>query len=349
MRRFFKILLTLAALSAAVGPSPLLAQEADDEEPTSEEALEERNAERSEEDGIRRFEDVTVKRIRPEELPPAESTKIPKVLRGGRLPSPPSLEQLKATAQRVRPRVFEMVAIQRPRAPGKATPIVHRGHAVFVKGPVEEGPPVLVTTFFWLSDAEKLYLVPRSRSTGDGHGSEDEGLKTERAAGKNANLPRARRRDLDEVTVDGRTKRWLEENRDELVAARLFHPDEHRNLVVVVPESLEKLGLPSDGLELLDLTRESPTRLYGLSPHAGDGLTQTSILGGQKSHKALMYYLQTGFRPVFGAPIVSTDGKLLVLTAFRHPKKKKKKNITTLVIPPEPLRNYLKEVQRKAK
>ena len=47
----------------------------------------------------------------------------------------------------------------------------------------------------------------------------------------------------------------------------------------------------------------------------------------------------------FGAPIVSTDGELVVLTAFRHPKDRQ----TTRVIPPIPIRNYLTSVREVAR
>lgn len=299
------------------------------QEPSPEEEVEQKNEARTEEDGIQRFEDVSIDRIRPDELPPAESTEMPDVLRGGQLPTAPSSDELEDTARTVRSNVFEVIAVQTPEAPGKTTPVVHRGHAVFVQGPREDAPPVLVTSYFWLSKAEKLYVVPRSM--------EDDLVDDDEDA------PTVEQRTLEDVSIDGRGDRWVEEHRDELVAANLFRPDDQRNLVVVVPESIDDLGLPDEGLELFDLSAESPTRLYGFSPQGSSGLTQAKISGGGDKHQALTYYLQTEFRPVFGAPIVSTSGQLLTLTAFRHPKKIKQQ--VSLVVPPAPLRNYLEEIQ----
>jgi hypothetical protein len=288
------------------------------------------------EDGIERFEDVKMKRIRPKELPPAESTEMPKVLRQATLPTPPSAEQLENTASKVAAHVVELVAIQQPKTPGRSTPVVHKGHAVWVQTPGDDSMPVLITSYFWLAQAEKLFIVP-----GDAADEEADGGPTRRASG---GAPRAGRRGLDEMTIDRRRNRWLEDPPEGVVEAKLFQPDEHRNLVTVVPQTTDGLGLPERGLDLFDLEGSSPTRLYGYNRISG-GLAQTQIGGNVSGQKALVYYLQTAFRPVFGAPIVSTDGELVVLTAFRHPKDRQ----TTLVIPPIPIRNYLKSVREVAR
>jgi hypothetical protein len=288
------------------------------------------------EDGIERFEDVKMKRIRPKELPPAESTEMPKVLRQATLPTPPSARQLEETATKVASHVVELVAIQQPKTPGRSTPVVHKGHAVWVQTPGDDSMPVLITSYFWLAQAEKLFIVP-----GDAEVGQADGEPTRRASG---GAPRAGQRGLDEMTVDRRRNRWLEDPPDGVVEAKLFQPDEHRNLVTVVPQTTDGLGLPERGLDLFDLEGSSPTRLYGYNRISG-GLVQTQIGGNVSGQKALVYYLQTAFRPVFGAPIVSTDGELVVLTAFRHPKDRQ----TTLVIPPIPIRNYLTSVREVAR
>lgn len=279
--------------------------------------------------GVEEFEEKTRKRVRPDELPPPSTgeTDLPDVLRSddGRLPEPPNMEDLQETGDRVGARVFELVSIQQPEAPGDATPIVHRGHAVVVGGG-DRGPPVLITTYFWLEDAERLYLVPQSLSSG-GDDTDD-------------SKPTAERRSFEEMTVDGKANAWLDAHRDELVRARLFKPDRHRNLTTVVPDDPGALGMPDRGLKLFESEESSPTRLYGYSPRTGGGLEQTKLLDSHPDAEALVYYLQTPYSAVFGAPIVSSKGELLVLTAFQHPNR----NSTVLAVPPAPIAAYLDDV-----
>ena len=279
--------------------------------------------------GIKQFDDVTVERKRPDALPPAQRTELPAVLRGraNKLPKPPSAKQLEATEGRVRARVYELVATQIPKAPGETTTLLHRGHAVLVsQGDKADTPPILISTYFWLKDIEELYLVPKDADIPSADGT--------------SRRHEVERRSLSEVTVSGEGEGWLNKYRDELVEAKLYEPDEHRNLVTVVPQPVDALDLPDDGLALFDLENTSPTRLYGYSPQDPNGFRQTRLLASNPKDEALVYYLQTAYPAVFGAPIVSTDGRLLVLTAFRHPKDPEK----TLVIPPEPIAAYLEDV-----
>jgi hypothetical protein len=278
--------------------------------------------------GVREFDNISKERIRPDGLPPASRTDVPDVLRGNtkRLPEPPSGDQLRETTDRVEPRVYEVVARKTPEAPGESTSIVHRGQAVVVSHPEkEDAPPILITSYFWLEDAEQIFLAPKD----DGPALPDQ-----------EETPSLERRSLQEVSVDGRADGWLEEHRDELIEAKLYRPDDDRNLVTIVPNPPDALDLPDEGLELFDLDDDTPVRLYGFSPATGSGLQQTRILESNPKKEALMYYLQTPFRVVFGAPIVSADGELMVLTAFRHPDNRE----IVLTVPPAPIESYIGEV-----
>jgi len=279
--------------------------------------------------GVESFDTTSRERVRPDELPPpsANDTDLPDVLRNndGKLPEPPSMEELSETGDRVGERVYELVSIQRPRAPGDSTAIVHRGHAVVVAGG-RDAPPVLLTTYLWLQKSERLYLVPRSLSS--------------RKVGERGGTPTAEHRSLDEMTVDGKADAWLEEHGEDLVRARLFKPDRHRNLAAVVPDSPDELDLPERGLDLFDPESGSPTRLYGFSPKTGGALEETKLLESHPDAESLTYYLQTTYSVPFGAPIVSADGRLLVLTAFEHPKQ----HGPVLAIPPAPIAAYLRDV-----
>jgi hypothetical protein len=279
-------------------------------------------------EGVPRFDNVTEKRIRPGKLPPPVSNDIPSVLTEGskQLPKPPSKEQLNETGERVRKRVFEVVAIQSPDVPKTSSTIVHRGHAVWLATDDEARPPVLVTTFFWLSEASEIFIVPPD---------------TDVAPADEGGLPNAERRSLGEITVQPGGDDWLGRHRDDLLEAKLYRPDKHRNLVVVVPESPDAIDLPMPPLTLLDFKRETPVRLYGYSPRVGSGLVQTQIPATHPDHESLTYYLQTSFQAPFGAPIVDAEGRLLALTAFLHPEDAD----TTLVVPPAPIEAYLDEIQ----
>ncbi len=308
----------------------------DGEEVQQSEALEENEQDESDASssrpdkrpGIEQFDDVTRERVRPDALPPASRTEVPDVLRGdaSRLPDPPSADQLNETASRLQPRVYEIVALKSPDAPGESTSIIHRGQAVLVSHPDKtDAPPILITSYFWLRDAERLFIVPKGTS-----------LSRDQQEG----TPSLEDRSLQEVSVDGRTDGWLEEHRSQLVEAKLYRPDKHRNLVTVVPSPPDALDLPEKGLSLFDLDDDSPVRLYGFSPATGSGLQQTRLLESHPKKDALMYYLQTPFSVVFGAPIVSSNGELLVLTAFRHPDDRD----VVLTIPPAPIETYIGEV-----
>lgn len=273
--------------------------------------------------GVREFDTVDVERVQPSDLPSNSESKLPDVVRDSESPgAPPSRDQLRRTADRVDRRLFTVVAVDETEAPGEATPIVERGHALFVQPP-DGGPPVLVSSLYWLSDASEIYIHPDA----------------ETSASSDDTTPSPERRSLGESTAGGTEQAWLEEHRDELVEARLYHPDRHRNLVAVVPSRTSAVALPSSGLEFFDL-EESPGRLYGFSPKTGTQLSETTILPGRPDQRALKFYLQTTYAAAYGAPIVSGDGRLLAMTAFKHPDD----SGIVLVLPPEAIRKYLDEL-----
>ncbi|MFB6263312.1 MAG: hypothetical protein ABEL76_06770 [Bradymonadaceae bacterium] len=286
--------------------------------------------------GIREFEDVQVERMRPSELPPPMETELPKVLKGADRPTgtPPSREELRSTADRVRRRTHRLVALREQSLPGDTALTVRTGHAVRLRAPQGE-MSFLVTTYFWLKDARELYLVPSELTPPGDSGN---------------GPPTAARRSLDEVTIslDDQGQQgsgWIAEHRDQLVPARLFRPDRDRNLVAVVPGEQGALEGPAKGLPLFDLEEKSPTWLYGFSPSVHPNLQTARVLPSHPDDRSLAYYLQSTFPANYGAPIVSPDGSVLVLTAFPNPDDQS----TSLVIPPEPLATYLSELRESAR
>lgn len=304
--------------------------------------------------GVPTFDEVDVNRVRPEDLPPRDDTSLPDVLRPVQqdgdgdstsagdgydtdaLPSPPDAAQLNRTAHTAARRVWPLVAVAHPAGSLQESPSLYRGHAVAIGS----DPPVLLSSYAWLKNVDKVYLVlpddsdqPSDQTTDDDRDPTD------------TRLPHAPHRDMADVSIGTDSNEWLDSNRDRLLQVDLFNPDRHRNLTTLVPRDLSAIDLPSSGLELLDTDSDSPTRMYGHSPYATEASLQMATLAAERpAAEALSFYLQTPWRPAHGAPLVTTDGKLVTLTAMRHPGDPSDQ--MTLVIPPAPLRSYLEEVRQ---
>jgi hypothetical protein len=291
--------------------------------------------------GVQTFDDVQVERIRPGELPPRSDTSIPDVLRPAQkgssareaLPSPPEAETLQQTGSDVAARTWAVVAVDKPAGSLQETPSLFRGHAVAVGA----DPPILVTSYAWLKDVDAVYMLSRDPSRQQTTADDSDPDRSSR--------PTARRYDFDEATLAGQSSEWLDAHRDRLIQVDLFKPDKHRNLATLVPRDVSALNLPAEGLELFQIESASPSRLYGHTPYASkESLQMATLAENTPQSKALSYYLQTTWRPAHGAPLVTTDGKLVTLTAMQHPGDPAEP--MTLVIPPTPLRSYLKQVRQ---
>jgi len=313
--------------------------------------------------GVPTFDEVDVDRVRPDDLPPRDDTSLPDVLRpvqrdddgasaspgGGydtdALPSPPDAAQLNRTAHTVSRRVWPLVAVVHPAGSLQESPSLYRGHAVAISS----DPPILVSSYAWLKNVDKVYLVLPADRTQESEQTDRDSRKgsstSEDRDPTDTRLPQAPHRDMADVSIGTGSNEWLDSNRDRLVQIDLFNPDRHRNLTTLVPRDLSAIDLPSSGLELLDIDSDSPTRMYGHSPYAADASLQMATLAAERpAAEALSFYHQTTWRPAHGAPLVTTDGKLVTVTAMRHPGDPTDQ--MTLVIPPAPLRSYLEEVRQ---
>ncbi len=300
---------------------------------------------------IQNFDNVTIKRIRPIDLPQtkAPGSHIAIRTKSDQLPKPASRAQLRKIAARLHSRVVEVVVVQTPPRPYRQVPMVYFGHAVWITPPThtdtkskfarkEDAPkkaPVLVTTLNWLRKADHVYVVPPSAAATTGHHIGASRAKTSW---------QTRRRSLASVTAGSGNQKWLEEHRDELIPVAARHADKYRNLVTLVDAKSDssnakahKLKVPPTGVPLFDAKHKALFRIYGYSPYAGDSLTATSIQPTHPDNAALAYYWQTGYPGVLGAPLVSQDGYLVCLNAFRHPKNAK----VFLAIPTPAIASYL--------
>ncbi|MGM0557997.1 MAG: hypothetical protein ACQEVA_16550 [Myxococcota bacterium] len=309
---FSAILIVIVAICAAVAPRSAYAQEADDTE-----------SEEQSTNGIRSFESVRVQRIKPHDLPTQSKPGAPTGIRTQPedLPQAPTEDQLKVTRARVRAATIRVAKLQTPARPYRQEPRVSFGHAVRVEVPGTDGDEAaVIASLAWLADADAVYVVPDELATK--HAEDKDWMKV-------------RRRTLRSVTAGAEGREWYEENREKLIEVELEHRDKHRNLVTLAADDLaELLGEP---LELFPYDKKGLFYAYGYSPYFGDAIAQTTIAPSHPDKLALSFYFQSSFPAALGAPIVSDRGKLVTITAFRHPDDA---NIT-LTIPTQAIESYL--------
>ena len=282
---------TLLLILLATLPTAALGQEAGEEK-------------RPVDDGaVVRPEGVTVKRIRPQDLPrPEELQVIPGALtQGGRmLPRHHTAADLEALSGALGSRVVKIVALRVPPQPYRQVPMLHEGYAVWVSPRDDGGAPVLLSTMDWLEGARLVLIVPPEVSRAiDG------------APGKS--------RSMKSATAGGRAAQLLA-HRQEMIAAGQRRPDRHRNLVILEPIEEAPDLAPSTGLVLFPSQREPLTHLYGHAPDAANGLRPLSLLQTPSDDDpALAFYARTTQATILGAPIVDLRGRLVLLGALAHP------------------------------
>jgi hypothetical protein len=176
-----------------------------------------------------------------------------------------------------------------------------------------------VTTFHWLKDADAMFVHPSEKR-------------------REGALPEARRKKIDEMRPNADAVALLRSGK--LIPVELGNPDEHRNLTRLVAHEGDELSRDR-GFALFPIEGQSPSRVYGYSPQMGSALVETSFLQPRNTRKELVFYLQATYPGILGAPLVSADGRLIGITAMRHPYEQDR----TLVIPPGAIRAYLTGVQ----
>jgi hypothetical protein len=303
---FRRHVIFLLLLATTIGASlPVAAQESEDDRPKP---------------SWKKEFDVKVERVDPTDLPEPEESRFPTVLQSDAvLPKPTNLSTLKETASTISPWVVEVIAVTRSATGLKSTPVVLRGHAVWVSAKTSGQDPVLLTTYNWLEDVDAVFVHPAEK----------------RLEGK---LPKARRKSIDELRADADAVALLRSGR--LVPVELSDPDEHRNLTRLTPRRDDTLEADR-GFALFPIEGQSPTRVYGYSPQMNSALVETQFVQPKTRKKELLFYLQSTYPGILGAPLVSSDGRLIGITATRHPYEQDR----SLVIPPGALRAYLSKVQ----
>jgi hypothetical protein len=264
-------------------------------------------------DGVPRFDGIKEVRTRPDGAPEADLVERPAaLLERATLPAPPTEEALRALAAIVAPRTVELVALVMPPQPYRQVPMIYRGHAVWISSKADGGDPILVSSLDWLEGAESIYIIP-----------EDPSLR--RA------LPTASIVSLDELTAGGLDMEVFEAKKHRLSRLKLAATDKWRGLARLAHDGGPALKPPVSGLTILDLQKDQLGLTYGYSLAASAAPVTTALLPPPADDDpSLQFFFRSPFPAILGAPLVDLQGRLVGLTALRHPGQPR----VTLVIPP---------------
>lgn len=270
-----------------------------------------------------KFDEVKILNIDPDELPgPEESTMPDSLSAKTALPRPTSLDTLRKSSEQLSEQVIEVIVVPKVEGSLRRSATVIRGEAVWLSSAPDGKTPLLVTNAHYLMDAQSVFVRPAPRRRG-------------------GQLPTARRRTLNEMNLGADVKALLRD--PSLVAVSVENVDKHRNLATLRAAEGE-LKAPVRGIVFFPIDDEATSSAYGFSHQMGSTLVVTQFLIPSKKRDELLYYLQTSFPVILGAPIVSADGRIIAMTAMRHPADPTR----TLVIPPRALRKYVAKIQDTA-
>ncbi|GEM_PF-5696606 len=257
-----------------------------------------------------KFESLKEQRIRVGDLPKAEESIIPSQLSNkAALPRLPKFETLNRAQKKVVPNVVEILAIQKPIGSLQRHGTLVRGHGVWVK---HDGKVMLISAGHWLNEAVAIYLDLESKS-------------------ESANPLSAKKESFEKRKYDRNPMKLIEKNPDRYLKLTTSFYDRNRNLAVL---DAKKFPKKPEGLVLFDIENELASRIYGLSPFLGNVFVEALIFPPSEKDIYIGYYLQTNFAGILGAPLVSSEGKLVSISAYPHPTKTN----LSLIIPPLALR-----------
>lgn len=266
----------------------------------------------------RNFDEVTVKRVRPGDLPTADESALPAALaKRSALPRPVELETLRTTSAKVAPLVLEVIVVPRQQSVLQQSSIVVRGEAAWISANEDGSAPHLVTNALYLTDAEHVFVRP-----------------AQTAAQREGAIPHAARTDVRKMTLGSEVRALLKD--PSLIAVEVIAPDKHRNLAVLWSDDA-RFVRPATGLTLFPVDDEATSSVFGFSHTVGSTLVVTTFLAPSDRREELAYYLHCSFPAILGAPLIDATGRVVAVTAMRHPDTPER----TLVIPPRALRHYL--------
>ncbi len=276
---------------------------------------------------IPRFEDVTVETVRPDGVPRAERAGPGQVIlrHASRLPSPPNGTELAKLDELARPLVYKLAALRTPPKPYRQDPMVFKGHASWLSARADGASPLLVTSSSWLDGADSVFILPPDPRQPRG------GVQGGSVSAKFVSF---------ETSRPGQEARDLLARKGELVELVVVRRDAQRNLALLAPKEAGALERPARGLTLFPFRERPIAHLFGVSPAASTLLSHAQ-LAGRPAHPGLQYYLSSTFSALFGAPLVSTEGEVLTITAGLDPDRPG----VSLVVPPGSLSAFVAGVQ----
>ncbi len=270
------------------------------------------------------FDDITVERVQPDEVPdfkPGLPEGPTSRMDTSDLPESVSGQRLREVSAHVASSTVEIIAVTTPPQPYRATDMIYRGHALWLS-PHESGEePRLVATADWLEGADQIYAIDGTV----GRALSDGGLEI------GANDPQP----IDDFTAD--TTDLLERYGDHLVPLQVEEANRHVNLARLTGADDVQIAAPEQGLVLHDVDAVMPAAIFGFSPSTGSSVVPVGYEDSANLELEYSFYFLVNFQAILGAPIVGSNGRLIGITALRHPSEPEH----TLAIPPGAIHAFL--------
>lgn len=270
------------------------------------------------------FDDLKVERVQPGEIPnfkPGLPQGAPSQMSASDLPRSLSGDQLRRVSEHVAASTLEIIAVTRPPSPYRSTEMVYRGHALWISPSQSGDDPVLISTADWLENADRIYAVDGDVSQALSRG----GLEL----GGHSPQP------LSDVMAD--KSELLERFRDDLVPLEVEQANRHVNLVRLSSSDKERISAPSQGLIVHNMDTVMPGAIFGYSPSVGSTVSGVGYEDSSDLEPEYSFYFLVTFGAILGAPIVTTEGHLLAISALRYPEDPD----YSLAIPPGAIHAFL--------
>lgn len=270
------------------------------------------------------FDDMEVTRIAPDQVPdfrPGLPRGTDSRVATDDLPQMLTGEQLEQLSYRVASSTVEIVAVVVPPEPYRPTEMIYRGHAVWISPHTSGDDPKLIATADWLEDADRIYAA--GKEIGD------------QLSRGGLTLGATEPQPIDDFTAD-RTE-FLDRHRDDLVPLQIEEANRHVNLARLSGRDDTEIAAPSRGLILHDMETALPGSIFGFSPGVGNQAIPVGYRDSSELEQAFSFYFTVDFRAILGAPIVDPDGRLIGMTALRHPERPEE----TLAVPPGAIHAFL--------
>ena len=215
--------------------------------------------------------------------------------------------------EQLQERVVVIVAVVTLPEPYAQTPLIYRGHAVWLSPHADGSSPQLISPHAWLEHAEELYIEPLEMRPDPG----------EPRLAERSTLP----------GVEG-AYREFKKRKSELVRVEIGRVDSWRGLASL---SVEAKGAPARGLTVLPEGTSHLGPLFGHSPLASEPLVATALRPERPEQEDYAFFFLNSYGGLLGAPVLTASGEVVMLNVMAHPSEEG----LTLAIPPGALREFL--------